>query len=127
MKKILIVDDTEIIRQSLRDYLREDVPGMDEIYELIEAPDAVSAITQLTKKDFNLVISDLRMPGMNGLELLEALRQNLGSDVPFILYTSSWSEVLAERAKDLGALDCLDKLGDITLLFGRIRSVIAEE
>ena len=65
-KRILVVDDEDIIRVLLTEILTE------EGYEVITAPDGEHAVELLEKENFDLVISDMVMPGMNGIEVLQA-------------------------------------------------------
>ena len=67
---ILIVDDEEFVRKALVRALRE------EPYEILEAEDAKSALQILRDKEVDVVISDLKMPGVNGLSLLRIIKDH---------------------------------------------------
>ncbi len=67
---ILIIDDEEFVRKALIRALR------DEPYEVIEAEDARTALQILREKDVDIVISDLKMPGLNGLSLLKIVKDH---------------------------------------------------
>jgi len=67
---ILIIDDEEFVRKALIRALR------DEPYEVIEAEDARTALQILREKDIDIVISDLKMPGLNGLSLLKIVKDH---------------------------------------------------
>ena len=69
MPRILIVDDNAAIRELLRFVLEE------EGYEVIEAADGAEGLQRYQTAPTDLVITDLQMPGMDGLELLQALRR----------------------------------------------------
>ena len=81
MEKILIVDDEKGLREVLSIMLKR--AG----YVVTEASDGEEAIGHLGKEIFDLVITDLRMPGPSGLDLLEAVR-GLAPDVPVIRLTA---------------------------------------
>ena len=68
-KRILVVDDEEQVVSVLRDSLRK--LGQD--YEIVTAQNGYDALEVVKKTSFDLVITDLKMPGMNGLELTEAI------------------------------------------------------
>ncbi|MBN2036626.1 MAG: response regulator [Chitinispirillaceae bacterium] len=68
MSSILIVDDEYTIRMMLSDFLENR-------YEVVSAENAEQALFQLSKQPFNLVISDINMPGMSGIELLRIIRK----------------------------------------------------
>ncbi len=99
---VLIVDDEESIRRFLKGVLQ------DEGFEVTEAADGEQARRILEKREFNLVISDLKMGRMGGLELLTWLR-GTGDQTPFIILTAYGSIPTAVEAMRLGALDFLEK------------------
>ncbi|MFI5174314.1 MAG: response regulator [Terriglobia bacterium] len=95
---VLIVDDEEPIRQLLTQCLSG------EGYQTKAASNADEALSALSTKHFDLVLSDLRMPGMNGLELLEAIGQR-HADVGVLMLTACDDVSLAVQAMKMGALD----------------------
>jgi two-component system alkaline phosphatase synthesis response regulator PhoP/two-component system response regulator VicR len=97
-KKILIVDDEEIIRKFLRINLLK--LG----YEVKEAMDGVQALEQLGKDTYDLLISDVLMPNKNGWELLKAVRSNPKTkDMPVILLTAKNEDADMFQGYELGA------------------------
>jgi CheY-like chemotaxis protein len=68
VKKILVVDDQPAIRELLTDFLE------DKKYFVKEAVDGWDALRKLDYNSFDLIITDIRMPGMNGLDLISELR-----------------------------------------------------
>lgn len=70
MKKILLVDDDEMVRYALRKYLSR------EGYDVTEADNGVSALKQVKENRFDLVITDIIMPEIEGLELIRTLKKN---------------------------------------------------
>jgi DNA-binding response OmpR family regulator len=76
--------------------------------------------------DFDLIISDVRMPGHSGLEILDAGRQLEGFP-PMILITAFGSEALHDRARRLGAVAVFDKPFDIDDLVARVAAILPLE
>ncbi len=81
MKRILVVDDEESIRLLYQEELQ------DQGYEVILAGDADEAIIKFTEMSPHLVILDIKMPGLSGIDLLRTLREQ-SRDVPIILSTA---------------------------------------
>lgn len=80
---LLIVDDVEIVRASIRAIFEDD-------YNVFEAEDGAQALEQIEKYIFDVILLDLSMPGMNGLEILERIKENKRSrDTPVIVVTTS--------------------------------------
>jgi signal transduction histidine kinase/DNA-binding response OmpR family regulator len=100
---VLVVDDREDNLTFLHEYVLE--PNG---YQLIKAHNGVQALEILQEQHVDLIISDLVMPQMGGLELLETLREK-GLEIPVILMTFHGSEGTAVRAFRLGARDYIIK------------------
>ena len=102
---LLIVDDDKITRETLALALEDD-------YETLTAKDGKSALEILNKSEISLVLSDLFMPGMNGIELLKQIN-TLFSDIcekpPVIFITGQGSVETAVEAMKLGAYDYVTK------------------
>ena len=95
-------------------------------YDVVEAPtiDGLAVLADAAGRDtIAIVISDLRMPGMTGLELLASLR-SAHCSTPFILITAFGSEETHARAGELGALAVLDKPFPIEHLQSLVRSTV---
>jgi DNA-binding NtrC family response regulator len=99
---VLIVDDEPNVRLMYRASLS----GLG--YDLHEAASAEAALEQFRTQKFDVGILDLRMPGMNGLELLEKMHQ-VGIQTPVAFITAYGEEPNAVRAMELGAIDFLSK------------------
>src|SRR3954467_2146251 len=102
MARILIVDDQDMMRDSLAATLAR------EGHEIIAATDGPMAVTRLTQGRFDLLISDLKMPKMTGIELLQEARK-LRPDMPVVLMTAFASVQTAVEAMKLGAYDYIQK------------------
>ncbi len=100
--QVMFVDDEEGVRTSWQRFLRE--RGV----STTTAPDGASAIDQLSREPVEVVVSDLRMPGKDGMELLEWL-QARQPDTRFIMLTGYGDKGLEGRIRALGAVDYLEK------------------
>jgi DNA-binding NtrC family response regulator len=101
-RRILVVDDTPLIREHLRVFLEQDG------YEVETAEDGRSALAALRERPFHLAITDLRMPDMNGLELLEAVRSDR-LQLGVLVLTGHGDTAVALEAMDAGADDFVAK------------------
>ncbi len=109
MNKVLIVDDEEQIRCSLRQFLK------DSGYTTIEAGNGIEAI-QLSKDERPaVVLLDLKMPGMDGIECMEQLKR-FDPDMPIIMITAHGDVPTAVKAVKLGAYDFMLKPPNFNLL-----------
>lgn len=109
MPRILVVDDEPLMREMLTRYLAR------RGYAVTTAADGAQAMESLKRSRPDLIILDLRMPVKDGLEVLEALRQE-GSKVPVIMVTCNQEIELAMRAMRLGACDYITKPIDLDYL-----------
>lgn len=100
--RILVVDDEESIREFLEIMLKK------EGYEVTCAEDGAKAKDILSKKSFDMVISDLQMPNMTGIELLKHVREAY-PDLVFMLITAFGTTESAVEAMKMGAYDYLTK------------------
>ena len=99
--RILIADDEEGIRESLSLILGD-------AYELTFAKDGQETFTKLTEDSFDLVLLDIKMPKLDGLEVLRRLKAD-GITPPVLMLTAYQSVELAQRATQSGALDYVTK------------------
>jgi two-component system NtrC family sensor kinase len=117
---VLAVDDREDSLKFLREYVLE--PNG---YHMIEARNGLDALEITLTQKVDLIISDLVMPRMGGLELLESLREK-GLDTPAVLMTFHGSEGTAVRAFRLGARDYIIKPFAIDEMLGAIDRALNE-
>ncbi|MBO4438955.1 MAG: response regulator [Spirochaetaceae bacterium] len=97
-KKILIVDDSISIRKSISFVLAE------EGYEVVEAEDGLDGLKKAEASQCNLVITDINMPNMNGIELIKALREKPEYKfVPIIALTTESQDGKMQEGKAAGA------------------------
>lgn len=98
MAKILAVDDSRTMRQMVNFALT------DAGHEVHEADGYDAAVAQATATRYDLIISDINMPGKNGLELVRALRTMPNSKfTPILMLTTESQQVLREEGKQAGA------------------------
>ncbi|MCB1606269.1 MAG: response regulator transcription factor, partial [Xanthomonadales bacterium] len=98
MIRIALADDQALVRSGLRALLA----GYEDIEVSVEAEDGAEVIEKLAKQPVDLVLSDIRMPGVDGLALVTRLRAD-GNQVPVILLTTFDESDFALRAAECGA------------------------
>ncbi len=108
-KRILVVDDDERVLFVLHDILA----GLGSQYEVVTAQSGYEALDKAREKPFDLLIADLRMPGMDGVELTEAVRA-LSPSTVVIWITAYGSQETSAEARRLGVYRCLDKPLEVT-------------
>ncbi len=101
-KQILVVDDEERIRQSLTGVLK------DEGYEVAQAKDGAQALKQIETDSPDLVLLDIWMPGMDGMETLEKIKAQI-PNLPVIMISGHGNIELAVKGTKLGAFDFIEK------------------
>ncbi len=102
MARILIADDEEGLREFIEDTLREDGHG------ITAAKDGLEAIAELQKHQFDLVLTDLKMPGASGIDVLQAVTREQ-PEAEVVVLTAYGSVSSAVEAMRLGAFDYLQK------------------
>ncbi|MBU0966179.1 MAG: sigma-54 dependent transcriptional regulator [Proteobacteria bacterium] len=118
MSTILVVDDELSMREFLKILLEK------EGYQAVTASDGEKALKAIQTQDFDLVISDIRMPGMGGLELLDSAKK-VSPDLPFIMITAFASPEDAVQAMKHGAYDYITKPFKLSEIKAIITSAIA--
>lgn len=117
MKKrplIMAVDDEETLRKLIRVNLTVDG------YDVITAPDGDSALTMLEEREPDLVLLDIMMPGLDGFQTLDLIRQR--SNVPVIMLTARCEMNTIRDTLGLGADDYITKPFSLQVLAARIRA-----
>ncbi|MBN2563525.1 MAG: sigma-54-dependent Fis family transcriptional regulator [Phycisphaerae bacterium] len=102
MARVCIIDDQEVMRDSLADILGA------QGHEATAYADPHHALREVSSSRFDTIVSDLKMPGMDGIELLRALRSR-GVETPFVLMTAYASVPTAVEAMKVGAFDYIQK------------------
>ena len=115
---ILIVEDNKDMRSYIRTLLVGD-------YRLFEAGDGQEALEIVQKHTIDLIVSDLMMPVMDGMELSRRIKENLAtSHIPFLMLTALRSDVQEKRSFEIGVDEYLCKPFDEEVLRLRIRNIL---
>jgi len=117
MAKILIIDDEKSIRNALRDILEY------EKYEVEEAADGADGFQKIMDGDYDVVLCDIKMPKMDGMEILEKV-SGLKPDLPMIMITGHGSIETAVEATKTGAYDFIPKPPDMNRLLVSLRNAL---
>jgi DNA-binding NarL/FixJ family response regulator len=116
---ILIVDDSPQIRNMVRLWLESE----DRFEVCGEAGDGVEALEKAAELKPDLIVLDLVMPRMNGLQTAEAL-QSAMPDVPIILFTLFPDSALADQARDAGVALVLSKMDHMSALCDEVEKLV---
>ena len=116
MTKILIIDDEAPIRRVLRDILEN------ENYQVDDASTGMEALQHIKEQDFDAIFCDIKMPEMDGIEVLEAIRKE--SDVPVIMLSGHGTIETAVEAIKKGAFDFIPKPPDLNRLLITLRNAL---
>ena len=117
MAKILIIDDEKAIRGSLREILEY------EKYTVDEATDGEEGLQMLAKEDYDVALCDIKMPKMDGIEVLEKAVQQ-GTNTQFIMVSAHGSIETAVEATKIGAYDFVQKPPDLNRLLVTIKNAL---
>jgi len=85
MPKILIIEDEAAIRRVLVKILSEE----NDTYDVTEAEDGLAGIELIRKEDYDLVLCDIKMPKMDGVEVLEAVKK-IKPEIPMVMISGAW-------------------------------------
>jgi two-component system response regulator PilR (NtrC family) len=111
--RILIVEDDEEMRSLLRDFVGE------EGFEADTVMNGYEAFRKLVKEPFDLIITDIRMPGLTGLDIVPRIKK-LQPEIPIIVITAFGSQEVHQRALERGATAYLEK----PIRFYKLRELI---
>jgi DNA-binding response OmpR family regulator len=115
-KRILIIDDEPLIIESVSYNLKQ------EGYDVITAGDGESGLQLALSTDVDLILLDLMLPGLNGMEICRSIRKH--SEVPIIMLTAKEGEIDRILGLELGADDYVTKPFSMRELQARIKSVL---
>ncbi len=117
MKSILVVDDEKAIRDSIRMTLEY------EKFEVFFAEDGPTALSKIARSSFDLILLDIKMPGMDGLKVLQSIRESQ-SEVPVVMISGHGTIETAVEATRKGAFDFLQKPLDRDKLLIVVRNAV---
>ncbi|MHB8873423.1 MAG: sigma-54-dependent transcriptional regulator [Myxococcaceae bacterium] len=118
--RILVVDDEEIVRESLTGWLKKDG------YTLAAVPDGPSALAKVRAERWSVLLVDLKMPGMDGLQVLEEVKK-LQPDAAVVIMTAYATVDTAVAAMKMGAYDYLVKPFDPEELSLMMQKIVAQQ
>ena len=116
--KIVLSEDNEILRKSLSFFLTSKGFTVDQFSDGREALDAIET------NNYDLILTDINMPGISGMEITQYVRETIGSDVPIIIFTSSGIEQTELDSFDLGANEFIAKPVSPAVLLVRINKLL---
>lgn len=119
MLKILVVEDEATIRRVLIKILSEE----NDSYQLSEAEDGLMAMELIKKEDFDLVICDIKMPKMDGVEVLQASKK-IKPELPFVMISGHGDLETAVNTMRYGAFDYISKPPDLNRLLNTVRNAL---
>ena len=122
MSKILIIEDEEPIRRVLVRILSDEDSG----FEIQEASDGKKGIDLIKKESFDLVLCDIKMPKIDGIELLQRTRKT-NTSLPFIMLTGHGNIETAVESMKLGAYDFISKPPDLNRLINSVRNALEKK
>jgi len=116
MPKILVIEDEATIRRVLTKILTEE----NDAYDVEEAEDGLAGIEKIKKEDYDLVLCDIKMPKMDGVEVLEAAKK-VKPEVPIVMISGHGDLDTAVNTMRLGAFDYISKPPDLNRLLNTVR------
>ena len=122
MSKILIIEDEEPIRRVLVRILTEE----DSSFEIKEASDGKKGLDIIKNESFDLVLCDIKMPKVDGIELLQRTRKT-NLTLPFIMLTGHGNIETAVESMKLGAYDFISKPPDLNRLINSVRNALEKK
>ena len=119
MSKILIVEDEASIRRVLVKILSEE----DKSHEIYEAEDGLIALNKIKKENFDLILCDIKMPKMDGIEVLEFTKK-IKPEIPIVMISGHGDLDTAVDSMRKGAYDYISKPPDLNRLLNTVRNAI---
>lgn len=119
MARILLIEDEAAIRRVLTKILTEE----NEKYSVEEAEDGLEGIEKIKQEDFDLVLCDIKMPKMDGVEVLEAIKK-LKPEIPVVMISGHGDLDTAVNTMKLGAFDYISKPPDLNRLLNTVRNAL---
>lgn len=119
MSKILIIEDEAAIRRVLVKIISEE----NKAYEVIEAEDGIQGIEMIKENELDLVLCDIKMPKMDGVEVLQHAKK-LKPELPFLMISGHGDLDTAVQTMKLGAFDYISKPPDLNRLLNAVRNAL---
>jgi DNA-binding NtrC family response regulator len=119
LSKILIIEDEAAIRRVLKKIISEE----NEKYQVEEAEDGLIGIEMISKSDFDLVLCDIKMPKMDGVEVLQKVK-NIKPEIPIVMISGHGDLDTAVNTMRMGAFDYISKPPDLNRLLNTVRNAL---
>ncbi|CAM3717347.1 two component sigma-54 specific Fis family transcriptional regulator [Flavobacterium saliperosum S13] len=119
MSKILIIEDEASIRRVLIKILSEE----SDTYKVDEAEDGLQGLEKIKNEDYDLVLCDIKMPKMDGEEVLEAVKK-IKPEIPMVMISGHGDLETAVNTMRLGAFDYISKPPDLNRLLNTVRNAL---
>lgn len=119
MSKILIIEDEAAIRRVLTKILSEE----NDTYQVEEAEDGATGYEKIKNNDYDLVLCDIKMPKMDGVEVLEAVKK-IKPEIPMVMISGHGDMETAINTMRLGAFDYISKPPDLNRLLNTVRNAL---
>ncbi len=122
MPKILIIEDEAAIRRVLSKIISEE----NDSYQVEEAEDGLIGIEKVMKEDFDLILCDIKMPKMDGVEVLEKIKK-IKPEIPVVMISGHGDIDTAVNTMRLGAFDYISKPPDLNRLLNTVRNALVKK
>ena len=119
MSKILIIEDEAAIRRVLVKILSEE----NDSYQVEDAEDGIQGLEKIKNNDYDLVLCDIKMPKMDGVEVLEAVKK-IKPEIPMVMISGHGDMETAIQTMRLGAFDYISKPPDLNRLLNTVRNAL---
>jgi len=119
MSRILIIEDEAAIRRVLTKILSEE----SETYSVEDVEDGIKGLERIKNSDYDLVLCDIKMPKMDGVELLEAVKK-IKPEIPMVMISGHGDMETAIQTMRLGAFDYISKPPDLNRLLNTVRNAL---
>lgn len=119
MSKILIIEDEAAIRRVLAKILSEE----SDTYIVEDAEDGIQGLEKIKNNDYDLVLCDIKMPKMDGVEVLEAVKK-IKPEIPMVMISGHGDMETAIQTMRLGAFDYISKPPDLNRLLNTVRNAL---
>ncbi|MER1998283.1 MAG: response regulator [Lysinibacillus sp.] len=120
MKKILIVDDQQGIRALLNEIFQR------EGFETVQCGNGLQAVQLVQEQQFDLMLLDMNLPGLHGIEVLKEVRNDLQQKVPIMMMTAYGEQDLIEEALSYQDVQYFTKPFNIFELLTQVKNILAE-
>ena len=119
MSKILIIEDEAAIRRVLTKILSEE----NVTYQVDEAEDGFQGVEKVKSEDYDLILCDIKMPKMDGVEVLEMVKK-IKPEIPIVMISGHGDLETAINTMRLGAFDYISKPPDLNRLLNTVRNAL---